>query len=73
MGEDCEWPKVPTGRLLCAKPVLSGVYAGAEEGTAACGSGSHPVRRDERHEGKTSLTRDALDAPLEQGWGQYLR
>lgn len=31
-------------------------------------SGSHPVWRDERREWKASLTHDALDAPLEQGW-----
>lgn len=37
MREDCERPKVPTGRLLCAKPVLSGVYGAAEEGAAARG------------------------------------
>lgn len=37
MREDREWPQVLSGRLLCAKPVLSGVYGAAEEGAAARG------------------------------------
>lgn len=35
-------------------------------------SGSRLVWRDERREWKTSLTRDALDAPLDRAGDQYL-